>query len=40
MTADELPDYIERVAKAFTAERSEGERFAQWVAHADESVLQ
>ena len=39
VTAIELPDYIERVAKAFTAERGEGERFAQWVARADESVL-
>jgi len=40
VTAIELPDYIERVAKAFTAERGEGERFAQWVARADEGVLQ
>ncbi len=39
VTADELPDYIERVAKAFVADRSEGERFAQWVARADEAVL-
>jgi len=39
VTAIELPDYIERVAKAFTSERGEGERFAQWVARADESVL-
>ncbi len=39
VTAEELPDYIERVAKAFVAERSDGERFAQWVARADEAVL-
>jgi sulfite reductase (ferredoxin) len=39
VTAEELPVYIERVAKSFTAERHEGERFAQWVARADESVL-
>ncbi|WP_375432618.1 nitrite/sulfite reductase [uncultured Friedmanniella sp.] len=39
VTADELADYVERLAKAFVAERSEGERFAQWVARADESVL-
>ena len=39
VTAAELPDYVERLAKSFTAERHEGERFAQWVARADESVL-
>jgi len=39
VTADELPDYVERLAKSFTAERTEGERFAQWVARADESTL-
>ena len=40
VTADELPDYIERVAKAYLADRNEGERFAQWVGRADEAVLQ
>jgi sulfite reductase (ferredoxin) len=39
VTADELPDYVERLAKSFVAERGEGERFAQWVARADEAVL-
>jgi len=39
VTADELPDYVERLARSFVAERSEGERFAQWVARADEAVL-
>ncbi len=39
VTADELPDYVERLAKAYVADRSEGERFAQWVARADETVL-
>ena len=39
VTAAELPDYVERVAKAFTAERTDGERFAQWVGRADESAL-
>ena len=39
VTADELPDYIERVAKHFLAERTGGERFAQWVARADETAL-
>lgn len=39
VTADQLPDYVERLAKTFVAERAEGERFAQWVARADEAVL-
>jgi sulfite reductase (ferredoxin) len=39
VTADEVPDYVERVAKAYLADRDEGERFAQWVARADEAVL-
>ena len=39
VTADELPDYVERVAKNFLAERNDGERFAQWVVRADESAL-
>jgi len=39
VTADELPDYIERVAKAYVADRTDGERFAQWVSRADEAVL-
>ncbi len=39
VTADEVPDYVERLAKAYVAERTEGERFAQWVARADEAVL-
>ncbi len=39
VTADELPDYVERLAKAYVADRTTGERFAQWVARADEAVL-
>ncbi len=39
VAADEVPDYVERVAKAYLADRFEGERFAQWVARADEAVL-
>ncbi len=39
VTAEELPDYVERVAKAYAAGRNDGERFAQWVARADEAVL-
>jgi sulfite reductase (ferredoxin) len=39
VTADELPDYVERLARSFVAQRGEGERFAQWVARADEAAL-
>ncbi|MBA8794900.1 sulfite reductase (ferredoxin) [Friedmanniella endophytica] len=39
VVADDLPDYVERLAKAYLAERTDGERFAQWVARADETVL-
>ena len=39
VTADEVPDYIERLARAYLADRETDERFAQWVARADESVL-
>ena len=39
VTADELPDYVERLARHFVSERTDGERFAQWVARADEQVL-
>jgi sulfite reductase (ferredoxin) len=39
VTAEEVPDYVERLARAYVAERTDGERFAQWVARADEAVL-
>ncbi|MGH8971228.1 MAG: nitrite/sulfite reductase, partial [Actinomycetes bacterium] len=39
VTADELPDYIERVVRRFADQRHTGERFAQWVARADEGDL-
>ncbi len=39
VTAAELPDYVERLARHYLAERRDGERFAQWVARADELVL-
>ena len=39
VTADELPDYVERLARAYVAGREPSERFAQWVARADETVL-
>jgi sulfite reductase (ferredoxin) len=39
VTADELPDYIERVLNRFRAEREDGERFATWVGRASEEAL-
>jgi sulfite reductase (ferredoxin) len=39
VTADELPDYVERVVRRFADERHDGERFAQWVARAPEEAL-
>jgi sulfite reductase (ferredoxin) len=39
ITGEDVPDYIERVVKSFDAQRHEGERFAQWVARADEEAL-
>ncbi|MCE7082294.1 nitrite/sulfite reductase [Streptomyces sp. ST2-7A] len=39
VTAEELPDYVERVLRTFSEQREEGERFAQWAARADEKAL-
>ena len=39
VTADELPDYVERLVRAFVAGREPGERFAAWAVRADEGVL-
>ncbi len=39
ITADQVPDYIERVVRNFDEQRRTGERFAQWVARADEGAL-
>ena len=39
VTAEELPDYVERVLRRFQAEREPGERFASWVARADQEAL-
>ncbi len=39
VTADELPDYVERVLRRFDAQRAEGETFAQWVVRAAEEDL-
>ncbi|MDT8914598.1 nitrite/sulfite reductase [Amycolatopsis sp. PS_44_ISF1] len=40
VTASELTGYVERVVRAYLEGRESGERFAQWVARAEESVLQ
>ena len=40
VTADELPDFVERILRTFESDRSDGESFASWVRRADESVLQ
>jgi sulfite reductase (ferredoxin) len=39
ITADEVADYIERIVRNFDEQRHTGERFAQWVARADEGAL-
>ncbi|MDO5682236.1 MAG: nitrite/sulfite reductase [Propionibacteriaceae bacterium] len=36
VTAEELPDWTERVIRRFAADRTEGETFAQWAHRADE----
>ncbi|GAA1254500.1 sulfite reductase SirA [Sphaerisporangium rubeum] len=38
-TADELPDYIERVLKNFQGQKLDGETFAAWVQRAEEADL-
>ncbi|GAB3957691.1 nitrite/sulfite reductase [Streptomyces sparsus] len=39
VTADELPDYVERVVRNFAEQREDGERFAQWATRAGEEAL-
>jgi sulfite reductase (ferredoxin) len=39
VTSAELGDYVERVVRHFAEQRADGERFAQWVARADEGDL-
>ncbi|MEU3275124.1 nitrite/sulfite reductase [Saccharomonospora sp. NPDC006951] len=39
VTSAELTDYVERLVRAYLADRAQGERFAQWVARADEAAL-
>jgi sulfite reductase (ferredoxin) len=39
VTADALPDYVERLLRAYQANRESGESFAAWVRRADEGLL-
>ncbi|QKV91991.1 nitrite/sulfite reductase [Streptomyces sp. NA02950] len=39
VTADELPDYVERVLRRFQEQREDGERFATWAGRASEEAL-
>jgi len=39
VTAEELPDYVERLLRGYVRDRSDGEQFAAWVRRADESLL-
>jgi sulfite reductase (ferredoxin) len=39
VTGADLPDYVERVVRNYVTGRGDGERFAQWVARADEGDL-
>ncbi|MEH0843870.1 nitrite/sulfite reductase [Micromonospora sp. CPCC 205711] len=38
-TADELPEYVERLARRYLAGRTDGETFANWVIRVDEEEL-
>jgi sulfite reductase (ferredoxin) len=38
-TADQLPGYVERLARRYLAGRGDGETFAQWALRADEGDL-
>jgi sulfite reductase (ferredoxin) len=38
-TAEELPGYVERLARRYLAGRADGESFAEWVTRADEEAL-
>ncbi|HEX3647999.1 MAG TPA: nitrite/sulfite reductase, partial [Pseudonocardiaceae bacterium] len=39
VTGADLPDYVERVVRNYVAGREVGERFAQWVARAEDKEL-
>jgi sulfite reductase (ferredoxin) len=39
VSADQLPDYVERLLRNYLAGRSDAEQFGSWVRRADESLL-
>jgi len=39
VTAEGLPDYVERLLRGYVKDRAEGEQFATWVRRADEDLL-
>ncbi|ASY32171.1 MULTISPECIES: nitrite/sulfite reductase [unclassified Streptomyces] len=39
VTAEELPDYVERVLRRYLTDREEGERFAAWAGRAPQEAL-
>ena len=39
VAGDDLPDYVERLARTYLAQRGEGESFASWVRRADEEDI-
>jgi sulfite reductase (ferredoxin) len=39
VTAEALPDYVERLLRTYEKDRGDGEQFAAWVRRADESLL-
>jgi sulfite reductase (ferredoxin) len=39
VTAEQLPDYVERVVRRFVETRQPGQRFATWAVQADEEAL-
>lgn len=40
VTAEEIPDYVERLVTRFNADRVDAETFAEWAHRADEEALQ
>ena len=39
ITAEQLPDYVERITRRFATDREPGESFAHWAHRAEEEAL-
>ncbi len=39
LPADDLPDYVERLLRAYLEEKADGQSFSEWAIDADEAVL-